>query len=73
MKAKDEATIGCLSRCEPTEPVFVLRGQDPLAADLVREWAGMMAARFPERREKINGALALADAMDAWPTKKDAD
>ena len=51
------------------EPVFLLRAQDPVAADLVRQWAN--------ETEDIGGAdliVALArgqaELMEAWPIKK---
>lgn len=51
------------------EPVFLLRAQDPVAADLVRQWAN--------ETEDLGGApliVALArgqaDLMDQWPIKK---
>jgi hypothetical protein len=31
---------GCLGRAADDEPVFVLRGQDMLAPDLIDLWAG---------------------------------
>lgn len=54
------------------EPVFLLRGQDAVAAEVVRYWA---------RLNKENGgdldaselAFRQADLMDAWPVKKPAD
>jgi len=51
------------------EPVFLLRAQDPVAADLVRQWAN--------ETEDLGGApliVALARGqaafMDQWPIKK---
>jgi hypothetical protein len=54
------------------EPVFLLRGQDQVAAETVRFWA--------DRNDEAGGDPELsklarqhADEMDAWPTKKPAD
>jgi hypothetical protein len=54
------------------EPVFLLRGQDQVAAETVRFWA--------DRNDEAGGDPELsrlarehADAMDRWPTKKPAD
>ncbi len=51
------------------EPVFLLRAQDPVAADLVRQWAN--------ETEDLGGATLIvelargqADRMDQWPIKK---
>jgi hypothetical protein len=54
------------------EPVFILRAQDKLAAELVRDWAER-AERAGSPHAKVIDALACADAMDAWPVKKVPD
>lgn len=51
------------------EPVFLLRGQDATAPDVVRNWAYMQAKGSEIRRM----ALEHANAMDCWPVKKTAD
>jgi hypothetical protein len=68
---------GCLGRCHPDEPVFILCARDAVASEVVRFWAkrvGELAqARkimTPERRAKIEEAEKLADMMDAWHTHK---
>lgn len=62
----------CLSKLAPDEPFFVLRGQDALAADLVREWAlRARAAGCPA--DKTAEAERIADAMEAWTPRKDPD
>lgn len=59
----------CLNKAADDEPVFVLRAGDELAADVVRDWAARAAAAgAPE--DKVEGALAEARAMEAWPTRK---
>ncbi len=60
----------CLNKAASDEPVFVLRAKDPLAAQTGRRWA-TMAANAHEA-EKVNEAMALADAMDEWRDKKSA-
>lgn len=56
----------CLSKAADDEPIFVLRAKDPLAADLVREWA-MLAARHGEHEDaKCVEALAHARHMEQW-------
>ena len=68
---------GCLGKAADDEPVFTLRGQDLLAAQLVRDWADLLEVRAiatgamtKERIEKIKEARELASRMDAWPTRK---
>lgn len=47
------------------EPVFLLRGQDKTAPNIVREWAAQ--ARVAGcRADIIQAALDQADAMDRW-------
>lgn len=60
--------VSCYDKAEMDEPLFVLRAQDPLAAELVREWARRAAARGV-REEKYTEAWLVADAMDQWPNK----
>jgi hypothetical protein len=61
-----------LVKAGDTEPIFVLRAQDTLAAAVVRFWAdeaekaGANAAKIAEARE-------VADAMEQWPTRKIPD
>lgn len=65
-------TNGTTRLVPAAEPVFLVRGQDALGALTVRFWADSL--------EKVGGdptmaatARALADMMDAWPTKKVPD
>jgi hypothetical protein len=65
------------------EPVFVLRGQDQLAASIVREWArrfrdkhvrmGTQGQDLANAILKFEGAQDIADQMDGWRTKKFPD
>ena len=54
------------------EPVFLLRGQDKVAADVVRYWAELSAAAGASG-DILEIALRHAQKMDAWPKKKVAD
>lgn len=63
----------CLNRAQADEPLFVLRGNDPLAPGQVRGWAfayfrskGGHANMTPAQLQKYGEAVALADAMTAW-------
>ena len=61
------------------EPVFIVRAQDPLAADVMRYWAAKhrqaMATRHNISVHVIDDTMAdiveaHADLADAWPVKK---
>ena len=51
------------------EPVFLLRSQDPDAADTVRDYADRIEARGADPR-MVDVCRDWAATMDAWPTKK---
>lgn len=55
------------------EPVFLLRGQDPLAAALVEEWA-LRYMQIPGASVAM-GILAMRQsrAMEKWAVKKTPD
>ncbi len=60
----------CYANAEPDEPMFVLLGRDPLAADLVAEWAARRElTRGPS--PKVDEARACARSMTAWPKLSD--
>ena len=63
---------GCLGKAHPDEPVFILRAQDALAADLVEKWAiHARAAGCPN--DKVREAFDLAEEMRHWPFRKNPD
>jgi hypothetical protein len=64
MTTKEEGD-SCYEKAEPDEPIFVLRAQDILAPEMVREWA-YRAAVLGSPREKIVEARKLADRMEDW-------
>jgi hypothetical protein len=64
----------CLTAAKDNEPLFVLRANDELAPNIVREWAkryydtkmdkqGKLTA---VQKEKKEGALKEAARMEAW-------
>ena len=55
-----------------TEPAFTLRGQDPFAARLVKEWADLAQSAGVDPL-KVADARRIADEMAAWPGKKIPD
>jgi len=70
MIARD--AIALLTQFPPEEPVFILRGRDPLAAQTVYDWAAR-AERHNVNSAKVHGALEAGSAMLHWPTKKMPD
>lgn len=66
MLKKDELLepSSCLNRASAEEPIFVLRANDPLAAQTVRLWAAMSTGRSSE--EKVAQALQEAERMEEW-------
>lgn len=55
----------CYDKAAPDEPIFVLRAQDMIAPEIVREWAyRAKVAGTPE--EKVEEARRLADKMEDW-------
>jgi hypothetical protein len=69
---------GPLAMADDDEPVFLLRAQDNLAAELVGKWAtlaGVMVPSVDENRmaKKIAEARAISEAMAAWPIHKNPD
>ena len=51
------------------EPVFTLRGRDPLAAEASRAWAAL-AHRAGAEPAVVEQALQQADALEAWEPKR---
>lgn len=54
----------CLNKAASTEPIFVLRANDPLFAQTIRLWAAM--AHGTHEGEKINNARDIADIGQKW-------
>lgn len=63
---------GCLGKAADDEPVFILRAQDALAADLVETWA-IQANVAGCPWDKVKEAKQLAQAMREWPGRKNPD
>jgi hypothetical protein len=58
-------TFDCYHAAADDEPMFILLARDPLAADLVRDWADRREqTRGPSA--KVDEARACATAMDRW-------
>ena len=70
---KDYQDLTELDKSIPkNEPVFLLRAQDLVAADVVRFWA-QRNAELGGSAELTKAALQHAAKMDKWPRKKLAD
>jgi hypothetical protein len=75
---RDELTNpnGCLNKAADDEPIFVLRANDVIAANIVRRWADGYLIEKREHSadgcltkaqlEKAKEARGLANQMDAW-------
>ncbi|MEY9235456.1 hypothetical protein ABIF78_007779 [Bradyrhizobium japonicum] len=76
-----EATLrgeGPLAKAADDEPVFLLRGQDKHAADLVEKWAIWASVSVPASEgaamyKKIAEAALISEEMRRWPIQKDPD
>ena len=64
MTTKEEGST-CYDKAAPDEPIFVLRAQDMLAPEIVREWA-YRALKLGTPLAKVDEARRLADAMENW-------
>lgn len=65
---KDPGRFDCYRAAEDDEPMFVLLARDPLAPELVRQWAAKRAGSTG-LTEKVTEALKAADEMDEWRAK----
>lgn len=63
---------GCLGRADADEPVFILRAQDSIAAELVELWA-IRARSLGVNNDKVREAYDLAEEMLRWPKRKIPD
>lgn len=70
--AKLDAGEGCLGKAADDEPIFILRGQDMLSEQGVRDWANR-AESVGCSPEKVKEARQLADKMAEWPNRKNPD
>jgi hypothetical protein len=61
--------IDRLRRIPGEEPIFILRAQDKLAADVVRYWADRAEAEDVTSR-KVREARDWATEMERWPKHK---
>ncbi len=57
--------VTSLEKVREDEPVFVLRAQDKLAPEIVREWA-YRAHVSGAPIEKVREARRIADEMEEW-------
>lgn len=55
----------CADKAAPDEPIFTLRAHDQTAPETVRRWA-ITAKELGSPAEKVDEALRIANAMEAW-------
>jgi hypothetical protein len=67
-----KSTDTCLQKAAEDEPIFVLRAQDRLAPEIVRQWADR-AREFGCPEPKVQEAYSLAARMEQWHTRKFPD
>jgi hypothetical protein len=65
--------IAYLGTLPEDEPVFVLRAQGKLAPQIVQRWIYCAAEKLGWSSPKVIQAEEVAQAMQAWPTKKYPD
>jgi hypothetical protein len=78
-----EMKDGCFAKAALDEPLFVLRAQDKSSPGLVRKWAeqfrqhhlkaGTEGFELAKAISKHTEALNVADAMEKWNLRKQAD
>lgn len=80
MKRRDEMSRvdSCLNKAGDDEPVFVLRANDELAAEVVRYWASKYMAQKMGENFETRGSAALTapqlnKAMEARQLASDMD
>lgn len=73
MKKRDEISNpnSCLNRAADDEPLFVLRGKDVAAPEVIRDWAHrrVMCGKNEKADEQIREAIQLADEMVEYQDK----
>jgi hypothetical protein len=69
MMARGEGVLG---KAPPDEPIFILRAQDSLAADMVEKWI-IHARAAGCSKKKILDAMNIVEEMRRWPTRKNPD
>lgn len=79
----EEMKDGCFAKAALDEPIFVLRAQDRSAPKLVRQWAeifrqhhlkvGTTGHELAKAIAKHTDAMKIADDMEAWALRKQAD
>lgn len=75
---RGEGLLAKHAKANPDMPVFLLIGQDNLAAGLVEKWALQAAVAIPTcvsgpLSDKVNEAHFISDAMYKWPFHKTPD
>jgi hypothetical protein len=56
----------CLNKAADDEPIFVLRGKDPVTPAAIRAWAEHAEVQGLHEREKRNAAREFAVEVEEW-------
>jgi len=65
MASTKKEGVATFDKVAEDEPVFILRAQDVLAPEIVREW--VFRARINGvAQDKVDDARRIADAMEDW-------
>lgn len=67
-----EQRLQAIAKIPDDEPIFILRAQDALAAEMVERWA-IHARAASVDHDKVMGAFAIAEEMLHWPKRKMPD
>jgi hypothetical protein len=59
----------CYSKADPSEPMFILLGRDPVAPLVVLAWATLRAHCGHNDESQLIEAIECARAMQAWAAK----
>jgi hypothetical protein len=66
---KISSAITYLRGLPPDEPVFILRGRDPLASATINHWCALHQLHGGDPAKR-SGATLVASELLAWPEKK---
>ena len=71
-RPKNNSNDRVLAKVGEKEPIFTLRGQDKLAPAIIKLWV-QRAVQNGLPKHRADEALAIAEAMENWPTRKFPD
>jgi hypothetical protein len=72
MTKSDPRFVAFLAKLPDDEPIFCLRAQDCIAAEMVERWA-LRARAMNVDHDKVQEAFGIAEEMLQWHTRKKPD